>query len=202
MTDNLNLKTIERKAYLSYYQDGLLELFIGLWFLIFCIGIAHDAVSYLGSIVPPFGFVVFLIFKKSITVPRMGLVNFGQTRKIRIKKEYKFFSIFFAVTVITGAVIYFLHKDIPGNIQELMRKFIMAPMGLIIAICLWFVAYWKQLFRFYIYCFVVIGVVFIGPLLEMTPPTYFAIPGVVMVLSGSIMLSIFLRKFPKPAKEN
>jgi len=201
VADKLNLKDLERKAYLFYYQDGLLELFIGLWFLIFCFGIAHDAVSYLGGTIPPIGFALFVIAKKSITVPRMGLVNFSQTRQFRIKKEKIFFFIFFAVTVVTGAVVYFIHNDIPSNIQELMKTFIMAPMGLLIAISLWFVAFWKQLFRFYIFCFVVIGAVFIGPLLEMAPPTYFAIPGVVMVISGSIMLSIFLNKFPKPAKE-
>jgi hypothetical protein len=202
VANQLNLKDIERKVYLSYHQDGLLELFIGLWFLIFCFGIAHDAISYLGGTVPPIGVALFVIVKKVITVPRIGLVNFSQTRKIRIKKEKVFFAIFFAVTVTISAIVYFIVSGISSNVQELIIKFIMAPMGLLIAISLCFVAFWKQLLRFYFFCFVILASVFIGPLFEIAPPTYFAIPGVVLILSGSIMLSIFLNKFPKPAKEN
>ena len=39
MSDKINLKEIEKKVYLSFHQDGLLDLFLGLAIILFGIGI-------------------------------------------------------------------------------------------------------------------------------------------------------------------
>lgn len=87
MSQNFDLKAIERKAFRSTYQDGLWDINLGL----IVIGMAmfvfrpeegYSALNFLWLMVTCL--VANLIFwagKKFITVPRMGQVRFGEIRK-------------------------------------------------------------------------------------------------------------------------
>ena len=83
MTKEPNLKEIERKAYTSYHQDGLLDIFAALYILGFGIGIFMDVLwdFSFGVILP--GILVAVVLplwiaaKRKITMPRIGYVNFG-----------------------------------------------------------------------------------------------------------------------------
>ena len=84
MTEEPNLKEIERKAYMSYHQDGLLDIFAGIYIIGFGLGIFVDIVwdFGMGVIIFPGGFIavalaLWIAAKRKITMPRIGFVNFG-----------------------------------------------------------------------------------------------------------------------------
>jgi len=84
VTKEPNLKEIERKAYMSYHQDGLLDIFAGLYIVGFGLGIFMDVVwdFGMGVIIFPGGFIaialsLWIAAKRKITMPRIGYVNFG-----------------------------------------------------------------------------------------------------------------------------
>jgi hypothetical protein len=86
MTYTIDLKELERKAWKSVHQDGLLDIFSGL--LLFQVGVSLWIQHAAGHWTLVFGLafnllaVVGLIAgKKLITMPRMGKVEFGQIRK-------------------------------------------------------------------------------------------------------------------------
>ena len=96
-----NLKEIERKAYMSYHQDGLLDIFAGLYILGFGFGIFIDIVLDfgLGAIIIPGGFIalalpIWFAAKRKITMPRIGFVNFG------IRGGNKLMAIFIGLAVL------------------------------------------------------------------------------------------------------
>ena|GEM_PF-4152315 len=93
MTQNIDLKELERKAYLSYHGDGLLDIFLGLIIVFFSVGIATD-ILFIGSIFPPLGVPVFALIKRSLTVPRIGFVHFSGERKARNRKKAAFLQYF------------------------------------------------------------------------------------------------------------
>jgi len=81
-----NLKEIERRTYMSYHQDGLLDICIG-WFILGfdLVGIIHfwGIDSFIVRIIPYmlFGGITLLTYitaKRKITMPRIGYVNFGK----------------------------------------------------------------------------------------------------------------------------
>jgi len=92
MSTQLNLKEIERKAFRSTHQDGLLDICIGLVFGSMALPmfiVVQDAspgfylvLSFLGVCA---GELVFWAGKKFITLPRMGQVKFGEIRRKRNK---------------------------------------------------------------------------------------------------------------------
>ncbi|TRO53506.1 hypothetical protein E2P61_01110 [Candidatus Bathyarchaeota archaeon] len=83
MTEEPNLKEIERKAYMSYHQDGLLDVFAGLYILGFGFGIIMDVLWEFGfGIIMPAILIatalpIWIAVKRKITMPRIGYVNFG-----------------------------------------------------------------------------------------------------------------------------
>ncbi|MDX1813627.1 MAG: hypothetical protein R3319_02450, partial [Candidatus Bathyarchaeia archaeon] len=83
MTKEPNLKEIERRAYMSYHQDGLLDIFAGLYILGFGLGIMMDILWEFGfGVIMPAILIVtvlpiWIAAKRKITMPRIGFVNFG-----------------------------------------------------------------------------------------------------------------------------
>ena len=84
MSEKVDLKAIERKAYLSYFEDGLWDMVVGLFILCFGIDMATGSPS--SSFVLPSVMLVGWAIKKSITYPRIGYVRFAPARRLRIRK--------------------------------------------------------------------------------------------------------------------
>ncbi|HII85238.1 TPA: hypothetical protein HA273_01365 [Candidatus Bathyarchaeota archaeon] len=79
-----NLKEIERRASMSYHQDGLLDIFVGVYILGFSLGILMDVLwDYGMGMILMSGILVVTVLplwitaKRKITMPRIGFVNFG-----------------------------------------------------------------------------------------------------------------------------
>lgn len=77
----------------------------------------------------------------------------------------------------------------------------MAPLGLFGSIGLGFLAYWKQVNRYFAYAALVLTAVFGGPLLNIAAPQYVMALGIAMLLAGLALLIQFLRKYPMPVEE-
>lgn len=202
MSQNIDLKQIERKAYLSYYQDGLLDIFLGLGILIFAIGMATDTATYVGGLLGALIIPSWAAAKRFVTIPRLGVVKFGPERKIRIEREKRFFRIFLALTLLAGAalLIPLYAKGIPPWLHAWLKKFIFAPMGLIGVVGLGFLAYWKQINRYYAYAVLVLVAVFVRPILNAPAPQYLISLGLIILLSGLAVLLRFLRNYPISAE--
>ena len=77
MTEKINLKKIEKKTYMFYHQDGLIDLFIGsgILFAILCFLIK---MIWLGGAFVILAVPLYAYAKQKITAPRIGVVKFGQ----------------------------------------------------------------------------------------------------------------------------
>ena len=80
----INLDEIEKKAFTTYQEDGLFEIFIGFLMCVRTVGsiISNDDFrAYLTIplmvVIAPLG---YILAKKFITLPRLGYVKFGRAR--------------------------------------------------------------------------------------------------------------------------
>ena len=90
MSQNLDLKALERKAFRSVHQDGLWDIYLGgmllalsLFFSIPENGEGELNYTLLALLGVAIVFAVFQLGKKYVTVPRMGQVRFGPERQKR-----------------------------------------------------------------------------------------------------------------------
>ncbi len=105
MNEDKDLKTMERKAFRSFFEDGLLELFIGLLFFCSVAGSILTEIGVSHRWVYPAIFAALLLYvwaKKSISLPRIGRAKFGPKRRVNLKKM---FAVLIAVQLVTAAVL-------------------------------------------------------------------------------------------------
>ncbi len=207
-----NLNEIEKKAYRSTFQDGIWDIFLGLVLLILALG------ALLSNIGVPEGrnmiilvvlqvlvLLAFIAGKKCITVPRMGFVKFGPKRKRKIRKS----RIILLGSVVAGAVVFvaaaLVIRSYPAGQPKLL---LLLPAAWVANAVIVFslLAYYLDCTRLYAY-----GVLFALPIpVDMVVnefagvnlnPIAFAIPGMVMLVIGMVLLTRFLRDYPFPSKE-
>ena len=90
MTQEMDLKKLEKNIWTSYFHDGLWDIFVSFIFL--SLGIQIFYYNFLpepygiipGLLVYIIGFAFFFISKKKITITRLGKVKFGQKRKRKL----------------------------------------------------------------------------------------------------------------------
>jgi len=113
LSDKIDLKALERKAYLSTHEDGLLDMGIGA--VLAWIGAVAltdlDFPFYLWYIL---GGSVWTSAKKQITVPRIGYVKFRETRKGRVRKLIYVLILALTVIMVAGVVLFNAADEIPG----------------------------------------------------------------------------------------
>jgi hypothetical protein len=203
MTPEMNLKELERKAWTAYFDDGILDITVGLFILAFGIGMTTH---YSG--LAAFAWMVIFFFaaaKKSITFPRVGLVKFSPEREERMKKETSFFVIFFSITALIGLAFFLvLSAGIPQSVKTLVGEMALVGYQLIIAAGICLVGYWKQIRRFYGYTgflliAIVAGMLFdipgVNPLAIMR--YQFTATGVIILLTGLFVLARFFKRYPR-----
>lgn len=94
MPENIDLKALERKAWTSYFQDGLWEIVIGTILLVSTLSCALEAAGVadatrtaiyfpLMMVLPP---LILTLGKRYITLPRMGYAKFGRRRELNMIK--------------------------------------------------------------------------------------------------------------------
>jgi hypothetical protein len=120
MDTNTSLAQIRRKAYLAYHQDGIIDLCIGATILSFGLWRLTDVVVF-GSLSWLF-LSLYLVLKRSITIPRFGFVRFDETkRKAQISLSL---ALLILLVLAIGGFFFFARPDqIPPDIRAFVRKF-------------------------------------------------------------------------------
>lgn len=198
--DKINLKKLERRAYSSYHQDGILDIFIGFSILLFGLWIIADMAYMAGAFVAIFT-PIYAQAKKQITVPRLGYVKFAHPRIAKMKKTTLFLVIVGVLTLIPGALLFMTTKmGILGPIQFL-TEYGMIVIGLAGMVILAVVAYISEIRRLYAYS-VLFSVIFITGYFLSIPFFYYLLTlGAVILLSGLYLLTLFIRSYPLPIGE-
>ncbi len=207
MSASVDLKDIERKAWRSFFHDGLWDMFLGLLLLNMGLGVALTStdlsVSWILVLELVFVSVVLLGFwagKKFITTPRIGLVKFGPQRQARVKNLR---AVLF-MSALLGAVVFVIGL---GTSQNWLPE---AVAAIPIPAYVWTVqcivvfglgAYFLDVPRFYAY-----GVLYAIPfplaiaLVDIAGPAAFGfafgVPAGIMVLIGAVLFVRFLRNYP------
>jgi hypothetical protein len=209
MSTQLNLKEIERKAFRSTYQDGLLDICISsvvgsMALLMF--NVVRDDYPWLYLVLAFLGIcagqLVFWAGKKFVTLPRMGQVKFGEIRR----KRKKTLALILAVVVLIQVGIVLLTAGawaIPAwgdKLQELFpdrnaTDLLVAAVGaLFVGPSMMAVAYFTDFPRgYYIALVLALGVFmmiwFWQPLIQVGAAFLILIPGLVLFVR-------FLRQYP------
>jgi hypothetical protein len=200
MTKEPNLKEIERKAYMSYHQDGLLDIFAGLFILGFGIGIIMDVLWEFGfgTIMPAILIVtvlpIWIAAKRKITMPRIGFVNFGT------RGANKLTAVFIGTMVAgLGAFFAFTFATSQSGLRQWLDVIVQNGMLIVgfgtLVVCALF-GYTMGLKRLYAYGLLAVIVLAIGHFMGIFFAYIITALGITVMVAGFALLIGFVRKYP------
>ncbi len=202
MTKQDTLREVEKKAYMSYHQDGLLDIVIGFYAVAFGLGIVADKIlgfsfaaimpAILIAIVLP----IWIQAKRKITMPRIGFVKFGA------RGSNKLFAIFLGLMV-AGLGVFFVftlatvQNGRPAWIDTLFQ-YGMIWIGLGSAVIASMFAYTMGLKRLYGYGLLTFALFASGHFISVPFEYLLLAIGSVIIASGATLLVQFIRRYPLP----
>jgi hypothetical protein len=207
----VDLNQIERAVWMRCYEDGLMEIFLGLMLLLMgsgsvfleTFGMSEMSTILILLAMAAAAFVLFYLGKRIVTFPRIGRVKFGPKGKARVKKTTIIMSGSALVGLLAFVLATMLHS---GRITNLSPDLILPLIWVINSVVVFGLWAWVAgIPRFFF-----IGILFALPLpliiglkeLANVRIGYgaFAIPGSIVLLMGVVILARFIMKYP-PLKE-
>ena len=205
MSQQISLKDAERKVFQSTFADGLWDVFLGCFALEFAIAplLSTSLGDFWSSAVfLPFFGVVYLIIRgvrKNVVAPRVGVVEFGAARKTRLKKFSVAMLVVNVIAFILGIVAFLGFGSLTGGGPPII-------LGLILLIGFSSAAYFLDFPRLYIYGLLGALAPQVGEWLFQNMgashhgfPIMFGIMAGIMILTGLVTFTRFLRNNPVPA---
>jgi hypothetical protein len=201
VTKEPNLKDIERKAYMSYHQDGLLDIFAGVYILGFSLGILADRIWELGfgAIMPAILVAtvlpIWIVAKRRITMPRISFVKFGPGGGTS-----KLMAIFIGLAVAgLGVFSLFTLATFQSGLRQWLDLIFQNGMLVVgfgsLAVCILF-GYSLGLKRLYAYGLVALISLVVGHFAGI-PFAYILLAlGTTVMVAGIVLLIGFVRKYP------
>jgi len=201
----INLKELERKAWTSYFQDGLWDIYLGLLLLAMAISALLSDVGFSESLgmtiligLEVLAMLVLWAGKKFITVPRMGRVRFGPKRKAKLN----WVRVVLFISVLVGAGVFVAALAMRGNRPEWLNgTFVFPAVWMVNAMVVFSLgAYFLDFSRLYL-----IGVMYALPVpLDIVFRKFsdidlsfiaFGAPAMVILIVGLVVFARFLREY-------
>jgi len=193
MQENVDLKQITKRVYMSYFQDGLWDILLGVYLLGWGVSIWQDLVAVMGGMWVVIYFSVLGI-KRAVVYPRSGYIKLNEARKQQMKM------------VLLGVVLFLLGFSVfgmfafntrPAWLNDYLMFLLITMFAVVIAI----LGYWWRVTRWYIYAAIVFMAAAAQQWLNMPTELGFFIPGGIIAMYGVGLFIQFLRKYPKSNRE-
>jgi hypothetical protein len=199
MSYELDMKEIERQVYLSYSEDGLVDIAIGVVIMVWGIMLLFEPTGLIG-LLGILGMGIWYLGKRFITIPRIGTFQPGP----KIERRLTNLAIFM---LLLGAIAFLgiLISRMVGSAFIVDHP--LGILGLVLAAGVAVLAYMLNASRLYFYAAVLFVGFAGGEILAGTITTFDAfamsvtIAGGLILLSGIIIWLRFVRKYPRSVLE-
>ena len=197
-----SLKEIEKKTYIFYHQDGLIDIFVGLYILLFGVGIFlrtyTDFTTWfiIPAIFPSVMIPIWISFKRRITIPRIGYVKFG------LRSANKLMAVFLGLAVAgLGVFMVFgfggmMDQSWAVTLMDLIVSNSMIIIGISAFLLSSLFAYTMGLKRLYAYGLLTLIMFTIGHFIVAQFEYFPLIIGSAIIIYGLVLLRQFLQKYP------
>ncbi len=194
MADNLNLKDVEKKIYISFLQDGLWDIAVGIMVFAFGLELLLDYFYLAGIIALPF--ILLPSLKKKITLPRMGYVQFNPERKRWIRFWNIMVSVVLSGTAFLGVVMMIIFTGEFPAMREWVQHYGGITAALIVALGAYSAGQVTGVQRYSWYAGLAILLLALFLIFPIPGELFPVILGLVIIATGVILLIRFIRKYP------
>ena len=203
MENDSGFKELEKKVFRSYFNDGLWDIYGG----IILLGFGLSLVTGWDYLILAFAIaaVFLLFFRKSLIVPRLGQVKFSSERQVKTIRSIIIAMVSLTFTALLGGFFFvmFSNNSVPEWLDVWMKDYFLIGFGGMLALLVAVAAYVVGVWRYFAYAALTFIAYVIAGILR--PNDMEGIPivvvGGIILISGTVILKRFLRKYPLPPKE-
>ena len=201
MSQSADLQKLEQRAYLSYQQDGLLDLIIG--FAILALGLNEAMDTTIWTFVTLMLIIAYVPLKKRITFSRIGYVEFNVKRRGLNMFVVSAVIILVLVLLLVGMLVVLL----PSNTSPSALLLGIRQSPLMLYALLGFLGFGlagliSGIRRLYVYALLSVVITLSAHLLNLPIYVPFLVFSGIVLTIGTIYLVRFLRRYPIAMEEN
>jgi len=201
MSQSTDLQKLEQRAYLSYQQDGLLDLIIGIAILALGLNEAMDTTIW--TFVAIILIIAYVPLKKRITFSRIGYVEFNVERRGLNMRVVGVVVLLILVLLLAGIFVVVLSSDTSSSALLLgIRKSPLMLYALIGFIGFGLAGLISGIRRLYFYALLSVFITLGAHLLNLPIYVPFLIFSGIILAIGATLLARFLRRYPITEEEN
>jgi hypothetical protein len=206
MSQQISLREAERKVFRTAYDDGLWDVFLGSFLLLFAVAPLLSPILgdfWSSAVFLPYWVLVFLairLVRKHVVARRVGVVRFGQARKARLRR-------FTLVMLLLNAAALILGFIVAPNFARVPGQMIAFAIGAMLLIGFSIAAYFLNIGRFYVYGLLAGLAPLVGEWLwthgyaaDHGFPVTFGVTAAIMILAGLAVFVRLLRDNPVPTE--
>ena len=194
MSQDKELKDLARRVYISYHQDGLLDILLGTGIIGFGLMLLTGSVVF--NVLAWMPVLFYVPLKNRITVRRFGYVQFSADRKRKSYLWIVFVVGLVAFALFFGLFIFTTSGNLPTWLENMLRRYDLLLLGFFLSIPMVIGAVVTGLNRLYVYAVLTLGVIGTGILLGIDAPYFFLFLGLVILIVGLSLLVRFLHQYP------
>ncbi|MFC1873372.1 hypothetical protein ACFLW3_00975 [Chloroflexota bacterium] len=203
MENSSGYKELEKRVFGSYFKDGLWDIYGALMLL----GFGLSMVTGWDYLMLAFAVlaVALLLIRIRVIVPRLGRVEFSSKRQTKTKRSILIAIVIGTFTMLIGVVFFVLSStnSMPKWLDVWMGNYFLAALGGMLALLVAAAANVVGVWRYYVYAALTFIAYFLASILR--PNDMEAMPiliaGGIILISGAIILTRFLRKYPLPPQD-
>jgi hypothetical protein len=199
MEQRINLKQLEKNTAAGIFQTGIVEIGMGMIFIVSTLAMIFDDIRYYLDILFIVPVVFIILARKYIANPRMGIVKFAKKRVRNTK------TLIAAITTFLVIMVTLTYFGSSNNIDEIINPR-WEITGIIFSICI-AVAYFLAFDRMYFYAFLLAGAFNLSEEIRendwiVTKGGYaYLLASIILLTVGFFYFISFLKKYPLPGKE-
>jgi hypothetical protein len=199
MSYQLDMKEIERQVFLSYSEDGLVDIAIGVVIAAWGLMLIQEPTGLIG-LLGLLGMGIWYIGKRIITIPRIGVIE----PNLKMERRLTNLAVFLIVLGLVAFAGILLTR---ASGSTMIGDYSLGILGLVLAAGVALLAYLLNAARLYIYAVILFVSFAGGEILAKTVTTFDAfalsviVGGGLILLSGIVVLVRFMRKYPRPQME-
>lgn len=181
-----DIDKIRTKVHLTFFQDGLWDMFLGIFLLAWGLTVWFD-LPLLPSAVFVLFFWLILGLKQTVTYPRTGYAKPAELRSRSVKTAIIGVIVLAAILILMPVVIQENMQFLRDNLEFMLNS------GLAVAAAV--VGYWWSIKRWYVYSVLIMLFLALYLLIGFSYQVSFLIPGSIILLTGFAILVGFLRQY-------
>jgi hypothetical protein len=196
MGERIDLDEIERRAYLSYHEDGLIDIVLGIGLFIASLWAYVEMIYLMGGMIVSLT-PMYMGMKKKYTFPRIGEVTFSTDRTRRSQNSMTFLVIMNVIGVL-GALVFWMafSGDTRPQWMLLMIDNFPVVLGIAGGVIWAVVGYITDLTRFYRYSAATLVVIGSANFISTPFIAHMLLLSVIVLVSGYMQLRSFMNKYP------